>query len=61
MDSHLAGQYLEDHGNILVDSGRRVVLRETGKLSDELLAQVLNATEAKARYQDHGRPARHLA
>lgn len=61
VSQELANSYLEDHRNILVDSGRRVMIRETGKLSDEILAQVPDADEAKARYQDNGRPARHLA
>lgn len=40
----------EDRGNILTDTGRRVKIRETGKLSAELLAQVPDAAEAQARF-----------
>lgn len=54
----LAHSYLEDHGNILVSSEtlrrrppRRVRMRETGQLSAELLAQVPDADEAKARFE----------
>lgn len=53
MTNEMAYSYLEDHGNILVDSGRRVKMRETGRLLDELLAQVPDAAEAKARYEAH--------
>lgn len=54
MTPELAHRYLEDHGNILVSAnGRRVKMRETGTLSDELLAQVPDADEAKARYEAH--------
>lgn len=42
----------EDRGNILVDSGRRVRMTETGRLSDEILAQVPDADEAQARWRD---------
>lgn len=48
----LAHSYLEDHGNILIsETKRRVKMRETGSLSDELLAQVLDAAEAKKNYE----------
>lgn len=48
----LAHSYLEDHGNILIsETKRRVKTRETGSLSDELLAQVLDAAEAKKNYE----------
>jgi hypothetical protein len=58
----LAHSYLEDHGNILVaETRRRVRMFETGTLSEAVLAQVMDATEARARYEDNGRPARHLA
>jgi len=40
----------EDTGNILVESGRRVRIRETGELPAEILAQVPDATEAAERY-----------
>lgn len=47
-----AHSYLEDHGNILIsETKRRVKMRETGSLSDELLAQVLDAAEAKKNYE----------
>jgi hypothetical protein len=50
--SETAYSYLEDHGNILVaETRRRVKMRETGQLSAELLAQVPNAAEAKARFE----------
>ena len=52
MDQHLANQYLEDHGNILVaETRRRVRMFQTGQLSAELLAQVPDADEAKARFE----------
>lgn len=48
----LAHSYLEDHGNILVaETKRRVKMRETGQLSEDLLAQVPDADEAKARFE----------
>lgn len=54
MTLDLAMSYLDDHGNVLVaETGRRVKMRETGTLSDELLAQVPDADEAKARYEAH--------
>jgi hypothetical protein len=37
MGQHLADAYLVDHGNILVDSGKRVRMTETGTLDPELL------------------------
>jgi hypothetical protein len=50
--SETAYSYLEDHGNILVaETRRRVKMRETGQLSPELLAQVPDADEAKARFE----------
>ncbi len=50
--SETAYSYLEDHGNILVaETRRRVKMRETGSLSPELLAQVPDADEAKARFE----------
>ncbi len=58
----LAHSYLEDHGNILVaETRRRVRMFETGQLSETVLAQVMDAGEARKRYEDNGRPARHLA
>ena len=52
MSHELAYSYLEDHGNILVaETKRRVKMRETGQLSDDLLAQVPDADEAKARFE----------
>ncbi len=49
----LAHSYLEDHGNILVaETKRRVKMRETGTLSDELVARALSADEAQARYEE---------
>jgi hypothetical protein len=58
----LAMSYLEDHGNILVaETRRRVRMFETGQLSEAVLAQAMDATEARAKYEDNGRPARHLA
>lgn len=39
-----------DRGNILVESGRRVKMRETGTLPDEILAKVPDAADAKARF-----------
>lgn len=52
MTHELAYSYLEDHGNILVaETKRRVKMRETGQLSDDLLAQVPDADEAKARFE----------
>lgn len=52
MTSELAYAYLEDHGNVLVaETKRRVRMFETGTLSPELLAQVPNAAEAKARFE----------
>ena len=62
MDVALAGEYLADHGNILVaETKRRVRMFETGSLSEQVLAQVLDATEARRRYEDNGRPAKYLA
>ena len=52
MSHELAYSYLEDHGNILVaETKRRVRMRETGQLSEDLLAQVPDADEAKARFE----------
>lgn len=41
---------LEDRGNILTETGRRVRVFETGRLSDEILAQVPDAVEARSRF-----------
>lgn len=58
----LAHSYLEDHGNILIsETRRRVRMFETGALTEQELARVMDADEAKARYEGHGRPARYLA
>ena len=52
MSHELAYSYLEDHGNILVaETKRRVRMHETGQLSEDLLAQVPDADEAKARFE----------
>lgn len=40
----------EDAGNVLVDSGRRVRIRETGALTEAELAMVPDADEAQARF-----------
>lgn len=40
----------EDAGNILVDSGRRVRIRETGELTPELIGKVRDAAELKAEF-----------
>lgn len=62
MDVALASEYLADHGNILVaETKRRVRVFETGSLSDEVLAQVMDPQAARERYEDNGRPARYLA
>lgn len=37
MSQDLADSYLEDHGNIMVDSGKRVKVRDNGLLPAELL------------------------
>jgi hypothetical protein len=36
-DQEFADRYLEDHRNIMVDSGKRIAIRETGNLPAELL------------------------
>lgn len=41
---------IEDRGNILVDSGRRVKILETGFLGEAELAMVPDADEAQARF-----------
>lgn len=46
----LMDMYLEDHGNVLVDSGRRVRIYDNGRLSATVLAQVPDAAEAQARF-----------
>jgi hypothetical protein len=46
----LRADYAEDHRNIMLDSGKRVRIFETGRLSDEILAQVPDAVEAEARF-----------
>jgi hypothetical protein len=62
MSLGLASEYFADHGNILVaETRRRVRMFETGTLSDEVLAQVMDPQAARERYEDNGRPARHLA
>ena len=40
----------EDQGNILVETGRRVKIRETGTLPAEIIAQAPDAAAAKARF-----------
>lgn len=42
----------EDRGNILMDSGKRIKIRETGTLSPEILAGVPDAAEAQARWTE---------
>jgi len=42
----------EDAGNVMVDSGKRIRIRENGVLSAELLARVPDADEARARFVD---------
>lgn len=46
----LAASYLEDHGNILVDSGKRIRIRDNRELSAEMLALVPDAAAARARW-----------
>jgi hypothetical protein len=41
----------EDIGNILVESGRRVRIRENGTAPEWLLARVPSATEAQERWE----------
>jgi hypothetical protein len=48
----LHADYADDHGNILADSGKRVRVFETGRLSAEILAQVPDAAEAAARFNN---------
>jgi hypothetical protein len=51
--TEFAQEYVNDHGNILVaETKRRVKMRETGTLSDELVARALSADEAQARYEE---------
>lgn len=40
----------EDAGNVLVDSGKRIRIRETGQLSAELIGKVRDAAELKAEF-----------
>lgn len=42
----------EDRGNVLVDSGRRVRIRETGALTEAELAAVPDAAGAQARWEE---------
>jgi hypothetical protein len=37
IDQEFANSYLEDHGNIMVDSGKRIKVRDNGTLPTELL------------------------
>jgi hypothetical protein len=46
----LRPDYAEDHGNIMLDSGKRIRVFDNGTLSAEILAQVPDADEAEARY-----------
>jgi hypothetical protein len=46
----LHARYAEDHGNIMIDSGKRIRIFDNGTLPAEILAQVPDADEAKARF-----------
>ncbi|MEU8086326.1 hypothetical protein AB0B57_22290 [Micromonospora sp. NPDC049101] len=47
----LGAEYADDHGNVMLDNGKRIKVRETGQLSPELLARVPGPVGAKARYE----------
>jgi hypothetical protein len=46
----LPSHYAEDHGNIMIDGGKRIRIFENGTLPAEILAQVPDADEAEARF-----------
>jgi hypothetical protein len=45
------GSCPEDRGNILVDTGRRISIRETGTLSGEMIAKAPDAAGARRRFE----------
>lgn len=46
----LRADYADDHRNVMLDSGKRIRIYDNGLLSAEILAQVPDADEAKARF-----------